>query len=114
MIRQSQPSIKFEDPTIEHILPQNPKKVHWELEASDVKDFVDNVGNLTILYSKDNKVLGNSPMKVKIEKVFSKSLFKMNKNLGKLQKGLEDNPEKTIEERGYELAKKANKIWALK
>jgi len=106
-----EPTIKISKPTIEHILPRDP--TGWGLKLEDVESYVNKIGNLTLLHEKDNQKLGNSPMKDKVTKVYSKSHFKMNKELGKRQKEFEQDPGKAIERRDTELAKIASRIWKL-
>ena len=77
------------------------------------KDFVDNIGNLTLLDKGDNKSLGNEKMKVKVKKVYSKSPFKLNKDLAKIENEFSKNPQAAIEKRGYRLAVLSVKLWQL-
>jgi len=101
--------IQVASPTIEHILPKSPKK--WGLEKDDIKDYVDNIGNLTLLYRGDNQDLQNSTMKDKIEKVFSKSKFKLNRSLRNKEEAFKTKPKEAIEKRALELAVIAAKVW---
>lgn len=106
-----QPSIQMREPEIEHILPQDPKK--WGLEKTDIKDYVNDLGNLTLLFSKDNKNVGNEIMLEKI-KVFSNSDFSLNKEIAnKWSKDFESNFKKAINKRSEEIADRIEGIWRL-
>jgi len=105
-------NIQVADPTIEHILPKSPVK--WGLTKDDIKDYVHNIGNLTLLYKGDNRELQNAIMDKKIEKVFSKSKFKLNKRLKDKKEIFKTNPKKAIGERALELASIAAKVWSIK
>jgi len=99
MMRNEDPSIKVAEPTIEHILPRDPCK--WGLKRNEVKDFVNAIGNLTLLNDSDNKTLGNEKMSIKVQKVFGRSAFKMNRELSKKQHEFEKNPKEAIKARSY-------------
>ncbi|MDD5070922.1 MAG: HNH endonuclease family protein, partial [Candidatus Omnitrophica bacterium] len=111
IMRQENPKIKIETPTIEHILPLEPEK--WGLTKQDVKGYVNDIGNLTLLHNADNGSLENERMQVKIQKVYISSPFEMNKRLAVLEKSFENNPQEAIKNRGVELADMASKIWKL-
>lgn len=54
------------NPTLEHILPQNPSL--WDLSHSEAASFhsnLDRLGNLTLLRGSDNSALGNAPFSEK-------------------------------------------------
>lgn len=112
LFRKENPSLEVRKPTIEHILPHDPKK--WGFKKSDIENFVDKVGNLTLLFDKDNKKVGNAPMEVKVEKVFSKSKLSRHKKISGLKKEFEEDPESIIEERGVEIAKEINSLKSFK
>jgi len=111
LMKKDNSDIKVSDPTIEHILPKEPSK--WNLSKNDIKDFVNDIGNLTVLCEGDNKSLGNETMKVKIDKVFSKSHFNLNQELTKKLEGFIRNPKLAIRKRGEEIAVKINKIFKI-
>jgi len=111
IMKNFDPKIKISEPTIEHIMPKDPHK--WKLKKTDVKDYVNDIGNLTLLHDKDNKMLGNETMKVKVKKVFSKSAFKLNRKLTKREKGFTENPREAIKKRGRKLGEISNKIWQM-
>ena len=52
------------EPSIEHILPQNPNK--WKMSKESVSSYVNKVGNLTVLHSSDNNDAGNEVFDLKI------------------------------------------------
>jgi len=106
-----QPSIQMTEPEIEHILPQEPKK--WGLDKSVIKDFVNNIGNLTLLFSKDNKNVGNEKMMKKAE-MFAISEFKFNREISsKWSREFEKDFMNAIDKRSKEVASKIESIWRL-
>ena len=56
--------IDFDKTNAEHILPQNPIK--WNLEKADVRNYVNSLGNITLLDSKLNSKAGNKTPQEKI------------------------------------------------
>ncbi len=112
IMRNEDPEIAVNKPSIEHILPLEPNK--WGFKREDVQDYVNKVGNLTILTENDNNRLGNETLEIKIREVYSKSHFKINKEVeAKWKKKFLLDPKKTIEERSKEIAEKIEKIWSL-
>ncbi len=106
--------IQLQDPTIEHIIPEEPQK--WKIKKSDIQNFVGKFGNLTLLNSKDNTKLGNEILNIKIEKVYNKSQLKINREIKTLwKKDFSDlkNLEKAVENRGLYLTKKLEKLWSM-
>ena len=63
---------------IEHILLQNPTE--WGRKKKDVREYVDLLGNLTLVSKKINGSVGNKPLKEKI-KEFEKTKLKINEEL---------------------------------
>lgn len=63
---------------IEHILPQDPKE--WGKTKKEVKDYVNLLGNLTLVSKKINGSIGNKPLKEKA-KEFEKSKLEIVKEL---------------------------------
>lgn len=63
---------------IEHILPQDPRE--WNKTKKDVKDYVNLLGNLTLVSKKINGSIGNKPLKEKA-KEFEKSKLEIVKEL---------------------------------
>lgn len=78
--------IDFANVNIEHLLPQNPDP-GWNLTKKEIKDFVDKIGNLTLVHKKINSKIGNKIIKEKIDEL-KKSDIKMTKEIVKY---LEDN-----------------------
>lgn len=68
----------FNSVNIEHILPKDPKE--WKLNKKDVKDYVNLLGNLTLVSKKINGSIGNKPLKEKTEE-FNKTKLKLNEEL---------------------------------
>lgn len=63
---------------IEHILPQDPKE--WKKSKKEVKDYVNLLGNLTLVSKKINSAIGNKPLEEKAEE-FKKSKLEIVKEL---------------------------------
>ena len=63
---------------IEHILPQDPKE--WSLTKKEIKDYVNKLGNLTLISKRINGPMGNKPLKEK-SKLFKESKLGINKEL---------------------------------
>jgi len=97
---------------LEHILPQNPEQ--WGLEKNQITDYVNMVGNLTLLSKKLNSKIGNKPLKEKI-KSLEESELNLTKLLVKELKELNLKWEKeNIQSRSLSLAEKSfNEIWML-
>lgn len=104
--------IRFSRPTIEHILPQEPVK--WKLTKKDIEDFVERIGNLTLLHENDNSRAGNETVEYKYKNVYSKSKFKFNQNLKGWVEKFKKDCKSAIEERGLSLGMEVNKIWRIK
>ncbi len=68
----------FTKTNIEHILPQDPNQ--WSLTKKDIKDYVNLLGNLTLISKKINGPMGNKPLKEKV-KLFKESKLNINKEL---------------------------------
>lgn len=65
--------IDFENVNIEHLLPQNPGK-EWGLRKSEIKDYVNKLGNLTIIDKVINSIAGNKKIQEKIEILITSNL----------------------------------------
>ncbi len=76
--RTQEHSINFTKVNIEHILPQDPKE--WLLTKKDVKDYVNKLGNLTLISKSINGPMGNKPLVEKV-KLFKDSMLFTNKEL---------------------------------
>lgn len=98
--------------TVEHILPQEPIK--WKLKQEDIKDYVNSLGNLTLI---DRKINGKMENKTLVEKIkdFSLSKFTINqefiKQLKKDKKGNFIWDKETISTRKKELMDICWKMW---
>jgi len=102
--------INFTKVNIEHILPQDPKM--WNLKKVEIREYVNKLGNLTLISKKINGPMGNKPLKEKMS-LFSNSELNINKDLYKKFENLEYKwGEKEINNRQEELAKFAyDKVW---
>ncbi len=57
-------------PTLEHIVPQNPEKLSdWGMTETEHKNYVNKIGNLTLVGKKFNSVMSNKPYKEKIKEL---------------------------------------------
>jgi uncharacterized protein with ParB-like and HNH nuclease domain len=72
-------TIDFENVNIEHIMPQKPDK-SWGLQKSDIKTFVNKLGNLTLIDKRINSKVGNKIVKDKLN-LFEKSSLPINHKL---------------------------------
>ncbi len=96
---------------IEHILPQEPRK--WGLTKTDVREYVHNIGNLTLLCEKHNVDVSNDTIENKT-KCYSKSNFLINQEIAsKWKDKFKKDWKSAIDERGREVAKKISEIWKL-
>jgi uncharacterized protein with ParB-like and HNH nuclease domain len=99
--------------TIEHILPQKPGK-EWNLTQSQIKNYVHNVGNLTLLGKKPNGAVGNKSIDEKIKILKESTEIKMTQ---KLMSDIELSGiwnEESIKLRSSELANLAfDKVWKI-
>lgn len=95
---------------IEHILPQNPTE--WGKNKKDVREYVDLLGNLTLVSKKINGSIGNKPLKEKI-KEFEKTKLVINEELIKQWKSMDYKwTEEEIRERQRRLAEYAyDVVW---
>lgn len=105
------PEISTSNPEIEHILPQEPKE--WGVTKSDIKDYVNKIGNLTLLFSDYNKDNSNKKMAEK-NKIFKNSHFQLNNEIeSKWSKDFENDFRKTIENRGIDIASRIENLWKI-
>lgn len=58
--------INFDNVNIEHILPKRPGK-DWGVEKQNTADYVDSLGNLTLLHKRINSAVGNKSLTEKIK-----------------------------------------------
>lgn len=69
-------TLNFEIINIEHLLPQKPE--NWGLTKKDVKEYVNNIGNLVLIDQRLNGQMGNKSLEEKIP-ILNQSLLEMNK-----------------------------------
>lgn len=74
--------LDYENISIEHIMPQKPSS-DWGLSRSDIKEYVDVLGNLTLIDRSYNSEAGNKSIKDKA-KIFAKSQIKITKEIADL------------------------------
>lgn len=103
-LEKEQPTIRLTDKNIEHILPQKPQK--WGFTQKQIKDFVHNIGNLTILHPIDNRDVGNESFDVKKES-FKNSHFESVRQIVKYD-DFPNNPKAAIERRAIDIA---TRVW---
>tara|TARA_B100001250_G_scaffold122003_1_gene103513 strand:- start:75 stop:1844 length:1770 start_codon:yes stop_codon:yes gene_type:complete len=97
---------------LEHVLPQRPAE--WGLSETDVEEYVNRIGNLTLLSKKLNSQAGNMPLKGKFPKL-EESELEITKRLVEYIKdsGMAWN-RKMILDRSTNLASLSyNEIWKL-
>ncbi|MDO8486587.1 MAG: DUF262 domain-containing HNH endonuclease family protein [Candidatus Staskawiczbacteria bacterium] len=100
--------VNFTKVNIEHILPQDPKE--WGLAKKEIKDYVNKLGNLTLISKKINGTIGNKILKEKVD-LFKDSTLNSNVELVAKFKSLKYKwGEKEIDERQKELAEFAYDI----
>ena len=108
-------SYVYKKPTIEHIMPQKSEK--WNYRKSDIKDFVNNLGNLTLLDEYENNLADNHLFEYKYLNVYAKNKYKFNNQLNEYQEGFIAGNIKvvteTIELRSQKLAKDIFDIYAV-
>jgi len=96
---------------IEHILPQNPNK-NWKVSKSDIKDYVNLLGNLTLISVATNSSIGNKTIKEKVEHLESSELPVTNEIVAFIKNENYIWTESQIHHRQEQLAKEAyDSIW---
>lgn len=106
-------SVNFEtDPgTIEHIHPENPDSEWFSLDdQTQVFDYLERIGNLTLLESTLNRRVGNLPISEKLE-TYCSSAYELSRELG--DAGYTEWTLSHIRERQSRLAKIAVQVWRL-
>ena len=95
---------------LEHIMPQKPKD-EWlvEFPKKEYDQYVDRLGNMTLLSSPINRKVGNSSFKQKCTAAFAQSELKITQEILEYPVW---SP-KQIEERQRKMAKVACRIWRL-
>lgn len=105
--------INYNSVNIEHILPQNPDK-DWKLTKKEIKDYVNKLGNLTLLSKVLNSKAQNSIISVKLPELKESGLDITKTLVKELEESNLEWGEKQILNRQIEFAKIAyKKIWAL-
>jgi Protein of unknown function (DUF1524) len=105
--------INFNTVNIEHLLPQSPDK-EWHLSKKDIKDYVNKLGNLTLLSQVLNSKAQNSIIAVKLPELKESGLHITKILVEQLESSNLEWGEKQIHDRHTELAKIAYKeVWAL-
>lgn len=104
-------TISINEPEIEHILPQKPVK--WWLTEREIKTHINMIWNLTLLFSWDNKKVGNEKMDIKSTN-YANSAFDFNKDLSLKWKDEFNNDYQTaIDNKSIIIADKISKIWKI-
>lgn len=96
---------------LEHILPQKPD-VAWRnafAQGAPVEEYIDRIGNLTLLTTKINEKVANQSFQKKKELAFEKSKLSLNADLKQVKKWNEIE----IEKRQSAMAKLAVQVWKL-
>lgn len=89
--------------SIEHILPQEPKE--WSFSKKEIKDYVHDIGNLTLLHPRDNQKAKNKKMQNKCLEIYDKSHFKFNKEISSKYKDIFiDDYREAIKQRGQDIS----------
>ncbi len=105
--------IDFVNVNIEHVLPKKPSK-KWGLTKDEIHDYVDQLGNLTLLDKRINSSIGNDSLNKKIEGL-SKSQLQITKMLVEKIKNDGDKWDlNSIKERQNEMANLAfREVWKI-
>ena len=99
-------TIKFKNPTIEHIIPQDEKDDIYKKFSCGKKDIyklVNNIGNLTILEKGENSSKGkyNKPFSEKYP-IYLQNIFSVNKEISNYN--FSNNPEDAIKSRNSDIS----------
>lgn len=104
-------NILINKPEIEHILPQEPRK--WNLTKTITRDYVNKIGNLTLLFGGDNRVASNGTFDEKIP-VYINTRFLLNEEVASIWgEKFKNDWKSAIDDRGKNIAEKISKIWKL-
>lgn len=102
-------TITLKEKSVEHILPQEPKL--WGYTKKDIKDYVHNLGNLTLLHPEDNQKAENKKMQDKCSQIYDKSHFRFNKEISSEYKDIFiDDFKIAIKRRGKDVAEQIYKM----
>jgi hypothetical protein len=99
--------VNFAKVNIEHILPKDPAE--WNLTKKDIKEYVDNLGNLTLISERINGSMGNQSLKEKLGWL-KKSKLHLNHELVKKLESTNKWNKKEIDNRQREIAEFAHDI----
>lgn len=100
---------------VEHLMPVAWKSGAWRLEDNSAEaktqrdEWIQSLGNLTLIHGKVNQKMSNASWAVKKEKILANSNLFLNKEL--LKRAPEEWNEEAIRERGEWLAEKVCEIW---
>lgn len=100
---------------IEHLMPVAWKGGKWPLEDDSAvakekrNEWIQTLGNLTLIHGKVNRKMNNAAWKVKKGKILENSNLFLNREL--LKRNPKDWNEETIRERGKWMAEKVCEIW---
>jgi hypothetical protein len=99
--------VDFAKVNIEHILLKDPTE--WGLTKKDTREYVDNLGNLTLISERINGSMGNQPLKEKLVWL-KKSKLHLNQELVSKLESINKWNEKEIASRQREIAEFAHDI----
>lgn len=105
--------IDFEVVNIEHFIPQNPSS-GWKFRKEEIKDFVNLLGNLTLVDKKINSSIGNKDAKSKLNELAGSQLAITIAFIKEIQANKSNWEQKDVLRRQKELGELAyNVIWAI-
>ena len=102
-------TLDFDEINIEHFLPQDPS--NWNLSKSDVKEYVNSIGNLLLVDRRINGRMGNKSLNEKIEIMKDSELITNKKFIESLTHNNMIWTNAEISSRANNLAKKSYEIW---
>jgi len=100
--------IHDDENTIEHILPQNPD-ASWDIEVFRIDQLVNRLGNLCLLKSGDNRLIGNASYDTK-KSVYSESAYQTTRSI---PEHYSEWNESTLNSRQKNMAHRATSIWRI-
>ncbi len=104
--------VNYSKVNIEHILPKDPTE--WNLTKKDTKEYVNNLGNLTLISERINGAMGNQPLEEKMT-LLGTSKLHINKELTvKIEENNNKWDKEDIANRQRELAEFAHDtVWRI-